>query len=161
MHCALQNHQGIQMAQPQPGSTNPHYLDLLDRLIAAPDSAARMEILARNKAERAHLPKHWPTMPTINFGPRETFDELRPRHLSFVEEFGFPREYDRDAVREYFLTNWYRLFGALRRSKALEVPSDQLRKEVMIARLLSLIELRRQEYKNERAGLPRDHHLQS
>jgi hypothetical protein len=100
-------------------------------------------------------------MPAFNFGPRESLSELRPRHLTLVEEYGFRREYDRDAVREYFMTDWYRLFGALRKSKALEVPSDQLRKEVMVSRLLSLIELRRQEYRNERAGLPRDHQLES
>jgi hypothetical protein len=66
--------------------------------------------------------------------------ELRPRHLHMVEEYGFRREYDRDALGEYFLVNWYRLFGALRRSKALEVPSDQFRKELMVSRLLDLIE---------------------
>lgn len=37
-----------------------------------------------------------------------------------VEEYGHQREYDRDALRDYFLDNWYRLFGPLRKSKALE-----------------------------------------
>jgi hypothetical protein len=64
------------------------------------------------------------------------------------------REYDRDSLREYFLANWHRLFGALRKSKALEVPSDQLRKELMVSRLLDLIE---GEYAQERAV----HHFNS
>jgi hypothetical protein len=140
---------------------SPESLALFDELNNAPDSAACRIIFARVEAERARLPKRWPTMPTYNFGPRKTLDELRPRHLNFVEEFGFRREYDRDAARKYLLTNWHRFFGSLRKTKALEVNSDEIRKAVMVARLLSLIELRRQEYKNERAGLPRDHHLRS
>ncbi len=149
------------MTEPQAGGMRPHYLELLDRLVAAPDSEARMEILTRDKAERAHLPNQWPTMPHFNFGPRESLTELRPRHLHMVEEFGFRREYDRDALREYFTVNWYRLFGPLRKSKALEVPSDQFRKELMIHQLLDLIELRREEYANERAGRSRHHHIES
>jgi hypothetical protein len=61
------------------------------------------------------------------------------------------RDYDRNALGEYFLANWYRLFGPLRKSKALEVPSDQFRKELMVSRLLDLIEGRRAEYAEERA----------
>jgi hypothetical protein len=52
-------------------------------------------------------------------------------------------------------------YSVLRRSKALEVPSDQLHKELMVAQLPDLIEGRRQEYANERAGLPRYHHLEN
>jgi hypothetical protein len=78
--------------------------------------------------------------------------ELRPRHLLMVEEHGFEQHgYDRNALGEYFLANWYRLFGALRKSKALEVPSDKLRKELMVSILLDLIEGRRAEYAEERA----------
>jgi hypothetical protein len=73
-----------------------------------------------------------------------------PRHLHMVEEYGFRSDYDRDALGEYFLANWYRLFGPLRESKALEVPSDQIRKELMVSRLLDLIEMRA-EYATERA----------
>jgi hypothetical protein len=103
-----------------------------------------------SKAARAHIPRHRPTMPTFNWGPRKALTELRPRHLHMVEEYGFRRDYDREALGEYFLANWYRLFGALRRSKALEVPSDQFRKELMVSRLLDLIEMRRAEYAAER-----------
>jgi hypothetical protein len=68
-----------------------------------------------------------------------------------VEQYGFRREYDRNALGEYFLANWYALFGALRKSKAREVPSDQFRKGLMVSRLLDLIEGRRDEYADERA----------
>jgi hypothetical protein len=40
----------------------------------------------------------------------------------------------------------------LRRSKALEVPSDRLRKILMVDRLLDLIEGRRAEYAAEAAA---------
>jgi hypothetical protein len=56
----------------------PHYLELLERLIAAPDDKVRSEILARNKAERAHLRRQWPTMPPFYHGPRTELTELRP-----------------------------------------------------------------------------------
>jgi hypothetical protein len=82
---------------------------------------------------------------------RESFMQLRDRHLLMVEEYGCRPDYDRDELREYFVTNWNRLFGTLRRSKALEVPSDRLRKEFMISRLLDLIEMRRAEYARERS----------
>jgi hypothetical protein len=78
--------------------------------------------------------------------------ELRPRHLLMVEEYGVAETYNRDELGQYFLTNWNRLFGTLRRSKALEVPSDQLRKEIMISRLLDLIEMRGAEYADERSA---------
>jgi hypothetical protein len=130
-------------------------IELLDQLIAAPSSEDRLDILQRHKASRAHLPRQWPQMPAFNFGPRAELIELRPRHLHMVEEYGFRREYDREALGEYFLVNWYRLFGALRKSKALEVPSDALRKAIMITRLLDLIEGRRAEYAEERSGIPR------
>jgi hypothetical protein len=122
-----------------------------DLLIAAPSHEDRMAILERFKATRAHLPRQRPTMPTFDWRPRKALTELRPRHLHMVEEYGFRRDYDRNALGGYFRANWYRLFGALRKSKALEVPSDQLRKELMVSRLLDLIEGRRAEYADERS----------
>jgi hypothetical protein len=101
----------------------------------------------------AHLPRHRPTMPAFDWGPRKALTELRPRHLHMVEEHGFEEHgYDRDALGQYFLANWYRLFGSLRKSKALEVPSDGLRKEIIVVRLLDLIEMRRAEYADDRSG---------
>jgi len=138
---------------------SPHPIDLCDQLIAAPSHEDRLAVMERFKASRAHLPRQRPTMPTFDWGPRKTLTELRPRHLHMVEEYGFRRDYDRDALREYFLANWYRLFGALRKSKKLEVPSDSLRKEIMVSRLLDLIEMRRAEYAAERSGKLRTSNL--
>jgi hypothetical protein len=70
-----------------------------------------------------------------------------------MEEYGFRREYDRDALREYFLAHCNRLFGPSRKSKAHEVPSDQFRKELMVSRLLDLIEGRRADYAEERSRI--------
>jgi hypothetical protein len=90
-------------------------------------------------------------METIGW-PREHFTQFRDRHLLMVEEYGFRPDYNRDELQKYFLTSWNRLFGTLRKSKALEVPSDQFRKEIMVERLLRLIEMRRAEYADERAS---------
>jgi hypothetical protein len=114
------------------------------------DEAADL-VLRRFIRGRSHLPRPRPEMPTSNFGPRKELTELRPRHLLMVEEYGVAETYNRHELGQYFLTNWNRLFGTLRRSKAMEVPSDQLRKEMMVSRLLDLIEMRRSEYADERS----------
>jgi hypothetical protein len=51
----------------------------------------------------AHLPRQRPTMPAFDWGPRKALTELRPRHLHMVEEHGFRRDYDRDALS---ITSW-------------------------------------------------------
>jgi hypothetical protein len=136
-------------------------VEYLDALLAAPTDEARSEIVARRQAETAHLPKEWPTMPTFERGRGASLCALRPRHLLMVEEYGFRRDYDRDALQTYFLDNWHELFGPLRRSRALGVPSDQLRKEIIVSQIIALIEGRRREYANKRAGLPRYHHIEN
>jgi hypothetical protein len=138
------------------------YIAYLDALLAAPTVEARSEIVARRKAKRDHLPRQWENMPTFQRGPRKSIMDLTIKHLLQVEENGFQKDgYDRNALGDYFLANYDRLFGPIRKSKALEVPSDQFRKERIVHRLLDLIEGRRQEYANERAGLPRYHHIEN
>jgi hypothetical protein len=92
-----------------------------------------------------------PEMPPFD-RKRQSLMHLRPRHLVMVEEYGFRDDYDRNALAEYFKAHWNRLFGTLRKSKALEVLSDALRKEIMLHQLLDLIEMRRDEYALERAA---------
>jgi hypothetical protein len=77
---------------------------------------------------------------------------LRPRHLIWVEELGIAESYNRDDQYEYFMKHYNRLFGPLRRPKINEVPSDELRKGIMISLLLNLVEERRAEYADERAA---------
>jgi hypothetical protein len=96
---------------------------------------------AKSKEPKQRLRK----MPTYNFGPRREFTELRPRHLTMIEELGVRDHYDRKETHAWLMDNYYRLFGPLRRSKTKELPSDQWRKDSMIHRLLNLIELRREE----------------
>jgi hypothetical protein len=129
------------------------YSQLDDAIGRGDDEAGRMA-LRRFARARSKQVKPRPKMPTFNFGGRKEFTELRPRHLLMVEEYGFGPDYDRAELREYFLTNWNRLFGAIRNSKAKEVPSDRIRKEVMTGRLLDLIEMRRAEYADERSKYP-------
>jgi hypothetical protein len=91
-------------------------------------------------------------MQTFNFGKRTSLMELRPRHLVWVEEIGITESYDRSEMHDYFMENYSSLFGSLRRRKVDEVPSDRLRKSVMISRLLDMAETRRDEYAAERAA---------
>jgi hypothetical protein len=128
----------------------------LDDAISRNDEEAGRMALRRFVRARSKQIKPRPKMPTFNFGGRKEFTELRPRHLLMVEEHGFgpDTEYNRDELRAYFLENWNRLFGTLRKSKAKEVPSDQIRKEIMVTRLLELIEMRRAEYADERSKYP-------
>jgi hypothetical protein len=71
--------------------------------------------------------------------------QLRNRHLDVIRDYGCEDTYDRREVEAYFMANYNKLFGPLRRSKAKEIPSDELRKSLLITQLLNLIELRREE----------------
>jgi hypothetical protein len=128
------------------------YGQLDDAISRGDDEAGRMA-LRRFARARSKQVKPRPKMHTFNM-PRESLMTLRDRHLHMVEEYGFGPDYNRDELRTYFLANWNRLFGTLRKSKALEVESDRLRKDLMIEQLLELIEMRRAEYADERAKYP-------
>jgi hypothetical protein len=124
-------------------------LEFFDTVMDAPTPEARAEVLARRARQpkpRAEMPVQYPNR------PRTSIWELRPRHLEWVDFFGSAKDYDRNALHADFMKNYNRLFGKLRR---VEVPSDQLRKEFIIGKLLALIETRRLEYAEERAGLRR------
>jgi hypothetical protein len=53
-----------------------------------------------------------------------------------VEELEIRETCDRNDVRDWMLANYNFLFGAIRYRKSAEVPSDSLRKLIMISRLL-------------------------
>jgi hypothetical protein len=93
-------------------------------------------VLRRFIRSRSHLPRPRPEIEAFR-RKRESFTQLRDRHLLMVEEYGCRPDYDRNELGRYFLANWNRLFGPLRKSKALEVSSDGLRKEMMASRLLA------------------------
>jgi hypothetical protein len=100
------------------------FIEYLDALLAAPTDEARSEIFVQSKAERAHLPRQWEDMPSMARGRRKSIMDLTIKHLLQVEENGFQKDgYDRNALGEYFLANYTRLFGSIRKSKALEVPA--------------------------------------
>jgi hypothetical protein len=93
-------------------------------------------IFRRYLRAKAKEPKPRPKMETFNM-PRKHFMQLRDRHLHMVEEHGFGPTYNRRELAEFFLTNWNRLLGTLRKSKALEVESDRPRKSLMVGRYLT------------------------
>jgi hypothetical protein len=113
---------------------------------------AALVVLHRYIRSRSNIKQPRPVMPTFNFGRRIEFTDLRPRHLLMVEEYGIAATYDRDRLRERFLADYHRFFGPLRRPMASDVPSDRGRRERMIENLLDLIEVRRDEYADERAS---------
>jgi hypothetical protein len=101
-------------------------------------------IFRRYCRAKASEPKKRPKMPPFN-SPRESLMQLRNRHLDVIRDYGCEDTYDRREVEAYFMANYNKLFGPLRRSKAKEIPSDELRKSLLITQLLNLIELRREE----------------
>jgi hypothetical protein len=52
--------------------------------------------------------------------PSHGTDGAATRHLHMVEEHGDKHGYDRKALGDYFLKNYNRLFGSIRKSKALD-----------------------------------------
>jgi hypothetical protein len=116
-------------------------IEKLDAFLASPGE------YLRNMPKVQHPP---PVMPSFR-RRREHFTQLRDRHLIWVEELGSSKEpYDREYWRDYFMSNWNRLFPLLRRRKVDEVPSDQFRKSCMISELLDLVEMRRAELADRR-----------
>ena len=91
-----------------------------------------------------------PEMPAFNFGPRQSLYELRPSALVLVEEFGHVTEPSLDKLCDYFLANYNKIFGRFRRRGDPEVPSDALKKQILVERLVGLIGQRRKEYAVER-----------
>jgi hypothetical protein len=83
---------------------------------------------------------------------RRSLMHLRPRHLLWVEELGIREKYDRSDMHGYMVEHYNALFGPLRRPKANEVPSDELRKSWMVSSLLDLVDDRRADYARERAA---------
>jgi hypothetical protein len=85
-----------------------------------------------------------PVMPAFR-GERKTFTQLRDRHLDWVETLGIRDNYNRSDMYDHMMAHYDSMFGPLRRPKSTAVPSDSLRKDFMIAEILNLIELRREE----------------
>jgi hypothetical protein len=83
---------------------------------------------------------------------RESLTQLRHRHLEKIDRIARRAHYDRAGYQEYLVEHYDRLFGALRGSKAKEVPSDQFRKWWMIGMLLDRVDARRAYFK--RRGIP-------
>jgi hypothetical protein len=92
-----------------------------------------------------------PEMPAFNFGARQSLYELRPSALVLVEEHGYVTEPSLDVLRDHFLANYDKVFGRFRRRGDHEVPSDQLKKSILVERLVELIDQRRLEYAAERS----------
>ena len=132
----------------------PHYLELFDQLLAAPDDKTRMEILDRNAEARKHIPKSRPVMPPYG-RKRHSLTQLIPRHLEWIERLanrpswaegsrGRPG-YERCDMHEHFCSNYTRFFAPLRGSLAKDVPSDEFRRWWMINNLLDLVDERRRQ----------------
>jgi hypothetical protein len=91
-----------------------------------------------------------PQMPPFDRKRRSLMD-LVPRHLDWIEKLadrpidGSPGRpsYNRSDMLEFFVLNYDRYFGCLRGSKIKAVPSDELRKFLMVSTLLDLVDDRR------------------
>jgi len=82
---------------------------------------------------------------------RTSLMQLRPRHLDKIEVLAKRRHYNPADQHDFMLQNYDRLFGALRRPKAKQVPSDELRKSLMLFGLLDLVQARRDEIEEDDA----------
>ena len=100
-------------------------------------------IFRRYIRAKAFEPKKRPKMPAFHT-PRTHLMQLNNRHLDVIRDYGCEDIYDRREVETYFMANYNKLFGSIR-SKAKEVPSDEIRRSLLVTQLLNLIELRREE----------------
>jgi hypothetical protein len=116
----------------------------LDDARSRGDDDAALIALRRFAKARSKQVKPRPKMPAFH-SPRTHLMQLNNRHLDVIRDYGCEETYDRRKVEAYFMANYNKLFGSIRRSKGKEVPSDELRKSLLISQLLDLIELRREE----------------
>ena len=82
---------------------------------------------------------------------RASLMALRHSHLEKVDHIARRANFDRAIMHEFLLENYDRLFGPLRWPKAKQVPSDELRKSLMILNLLDLVQARRDEIEDDDA----------
>ena len=100
--------------------------------------------LRRFTRARSSRPKQWRKMPPYH-APRESFMQLRDRHLGWIDDLGHREKYNRPNMHSYMLEHYDSMFGPLRRPKRNAVPSDDLRKSFIVSGLLDLVETRREE----------------
>jgi hypothetical protein len=82
---------------------------------------------------------------------RTSLMQLRPRHLATVEHIAKRKHYNSIDQHDFMLENYNRIFGAPLRPASKAVPSDELRKSLMIFRLLSMVQERRDEIEEDNA----------
>jgi hypothetical protein len=116
-------------------NTSNHAISVLtDALRAAPDQAGGLQALrdygAAPKPTKRPITnaEFYKELDASEGAKRTSLTELRYRHLEKIDRIARRADYDREEYQEYLVENYDRLFGALRGSKAKEVPSDQFRK---------------------------------
>jgi hypothetical protein len=128
---------------------------LTDALRGATDQAGRLQALRDYGAAPKQLRRHEKTnsefyaeIDASEGRKRKSLTELRHRHLEKIDRIARRADYDRADYQEYLVENYDRLFGALRGSKAKEVPADQFRKWWMVGLLLDRVDARRSYFKS-------------
>jgi hypothetical protein len=119
------------------------YSQLDDAIGRGDDEAGRMA-LRRFARARSKQVKPRPVMPTPD-KKRASLMELRPRHLVTAEHIAGRKHYDRKSQHEFLCEHYNQIFGGGLRSKAKTVPSDDLRKSLMVSGLLDLVDEMRRE----------------
>jgi hypothetical protein len=71
--------------------------------------------------------------------------QLNNRHLGWIDDLGRREKYNRSNMHDLMLERYDSMFGPLRRPKRNAVPSDELRKGILVSGLLDLIGTRREE----------------
>jgi hypothetical protein len=122
----------------------------LDDAISRGDDEACSMALRRFVRARSKQVKPRPKMPNPG-QKRASLMELRPRHLATAEHIARRKHYDRKSQHEFMCEHYNSIFGGGLRPKSEAVPSDELRKSLMVSGLLDIVEMRRAEYAEERA----------
>lgn len=119
------------------------YSQLDDAMSRGDDEAGRMALRRFSRARSKQI-KPRPVMPHPD-KKRASLMELRPRHLATAEHIARRKHYDRRSQHEFMMLKWNSIFGGGLRSKAKTVPSDELRKSLMVSGILDIVEMRREQ----------------
>ena len=82
---------------------------------------------------------------------RESIWALRERHWAFVERLARRPSYNRLTQFEFMLPNYEKYFGPIRWPRSAAAPNDQLRKALLLAKLLDQVDARRLEIEEDSA----------
>ena len=123
-------------------STLKHSIEAFLQTMSPNDPRREMLERCMNPPAERELANQLPLYPSRK-AKRESLCQLRWKHLQHVDSMACDPDYNRSELHDKLLGNFDYFFGRLRRRRRDEVPSDQLRRCLMVSQILDQVDARR------------------